>query len=79
MMMIKVRHTDRQRMLARKEHNQTSWKEFIARNINGVLKSEIQLLYPRWPLSDAVGARYSYFSRLCNFGYYGFRLTELFC
>ena len=22
-------------MLARKEHNQTSWKEFIARNMNG--------------------------------------------
>ena len=41
-------------MLARKEHNQTSWKEFIARNINGVLKSEIELLYPRWPLSAAV-------------------------
>ena len=48
-------------MLARKEHNQTLWKEFIARNINGVLKSEIKLLYPRWPLSDAVSAGFRYF------------------
>ena len=27
-------------MLEGKEHNQTSWKDFIARNINGVLNSE---------------------------------------
>ena len=45
--------------LREKEHKQTSWKEFIARNINGVLKSEIDLLYPRWPLSAAVSAGYS--------------------
>ena len=48
-------------MLARKEYNQTSWQEFIARNINGVLKSELELLYPRWPLSAAVSAGYLYF------------------
>ena len=41
-------------MLVQKKHNQTSWKECIARNINGVLKSEIELLYPKWPLSAAV-------------------------
>ena len=37
-----------------KEHNQTSWKEFIARNSNGVLKSKIELLFPRGPLPAAV-------------------------
>ena len=31
---------------SKKEHIQTSRKEFIARNRNGVLKSEIELLYP---------------------------------
>ena len=76
MMMIKVRHIDRQFMVVRKEHNQTSWKEFIARNINGVLNSEIELLYPRWPLSVAVSVGYSYFFRRSNFGYYRFRLNE---
>ena len=54
--------------LCTKEHNQTSRKEFIARNRNGVLKSEIELLYPRWPLSAAVVAGYSQFSRRSNFG-----------
>ena len=48
-------------MLARREHNQTSWKEFIARNINGVLESETQLLYPGWPLRDAVNAGFRIF------------------
>ena len=40
--------------LVQKEHIQTSWKEFIAKNRNWVLKSEIDLLYPRWPLPAAV-------------------------
>ena len=53
--------------LCKKEHNQTSWKEFIARNRNGVLKSEIELLYPRWPLPAAVIAGYSQFSRRATF------------
>ena len=77
MMMIKVRHTDCQ--LAQKEHDQTLWKEFIARNSNGVLKSEIEFLYPRWPLSAAVIDGYAQFSHRSNFGYYRFRLTEQFC
>ena len=59
MMMIKVRHTDRQHYACAKRENQTSLKEFIARYINGVLKSEIELMYPRWPLSAAVSAGYS--------------------
>ena len=54
--MIKVRHTDRQFYACAKRAQSTSWKEFIARNINGLLKSEIELLYPRWPLSAAVNA-----------------------
>ena len=57
----------------KKEHNQTSWKEFIARNRHGVLKSEIELLYQRWPLPAAVIAGHSQFSRRSNFGYYKFR------
>ena len=59
--------------LCKKEHNQTSWKEFIAINRNGVLKSEIKLLYPRWPLPAAVSAGYWQFSHRGNFGYYRFR------
>ena len=47
--------------LCKKEHNQTSWKEFIAKNRNGVVKSEIELLYPRWSLPAAVIAGYSQF------------------
>ena len=76
MLMIKVRHIDCQLKLClcKKEQNQTSWKEFIARNSNGVLKSEIELLYTRWPLRTAVIAGYSQFSRRSNFGYYRFRL-----
>ena len=46
--MIKVRHTDYQRFsYEKKEYTQTSWKEFIAKIINRVLKSEIKLLYPK--------------------------------
>ena len=60
----------------REKSSQTSWKEFIARNINWDLKSEIQLVYPRWPLSDAVSAEYSSFSRRSIFGYYRFRVIE---
>ena len=48
--------------LAFNEHNQTSWKEFIGRNINVVLQSKIKMLYPRWPLPVAVIAGYSSFS-----------------
>ena len=41
MMMIKVRHTSCQLFAcANREHKQPPWKEFIARNINRVLKSE---------------------------------------
>ena len=60
MLVKKVRHTDCQLnlCLCKKEQNQTSWKEFIARNSNGVLKSEIELLYTRWPLRTAVIAEY---------------------
>ena len=64
--------------LCNREHNQTSWKECIARNGNGVLKSEMELLYPRWPLPAAVIAGYSRFSCRSNFGYYRFRLFEYF-
>ena len=46
---------------------------FFARNRNGVLKSEIELLYPRLPLTAVVTAGYSQFSRRNNFGYYRFR------
>ena len=60
-MMIKVRHTDCQLFTQKKEHNQTSWKEFIAKNINGVLKLEIEILYPRWPLASTAIAGYSSF------------------
>ena len=59
MMMIKGRHTDCQRYACEKEQNQTSLKEFIARDSNWVLKAEIELLYPRRPLSTAVIAGYS--------------------
>ena len=80
MMMIKVRHTDFQiYAYAKNEQNQTSWKEFFARNSNEVLKSEIELLYPRWPLPAAVIAGHSQFSCRSNFGYYRFKLIELFC
>ena len=54
----------------RKEHKQTPWVEFIARKRIEVLKSKIELLYPRWPLQAAVIAGYSQFSRRCNFEYY---------
>ena len=40
--------------LRKKEYNQTSWKEFIARIIDRVLKSEIKFLYPKWPLPATV-------------------------
>ena len=57
-------------MPARKEHNQTSWNTFIARNINGVLKSELRFLNQRSPLSATVNAGLSSFSRKVNFGFY---------
>ena len=59
--------------LCKKEHNQTSWKEFFVRYRNGVLKSEIELLFPRWPLQAAVIAGYSQFSRRSSFEFYRFR------
>ena len=68
-MMIKVRQTDCQLFAYLKENNQTSWKEFIARNTNGVLKSEIEFLYPRWLLAATVIALYLSVSRRSNFGY----------
>ena len=67
-MMIKVRDTDRQ-LYACAKRAQSDVMEGIYCDINGVLKLEIELLYPIWPLSAAVSAGYSYFSRRSNFGY----------
>ena len=60
MMIIKVRHTDHQ-LYAGAKRAQSDFMEgiLIAKNINGVLKSEIELLCPRWPLSAAVSTGYS--------------------
>ena len=72
--MIKVRHTDRQLYTCAKRARSDFMEGNYSRNINVVLKLEIQLLYPRWPLSDALSAGYSQFSHRSNFGYYRFRL-----
>ena len=58
-MMIKVRHTDHQPFACVKIAHSDFMKEFNARNINGVLKSEIKFLYTRLPLSASVIAGYS--------------------
>ena len=56
-MMIKVRHTDYQ-LFACVRRAQSDFMEGIyCKNISGVLKSEILLQYPRWPLSAAVSSR----------------------
>ena len=63
MMIKRSSHSLSALLLGQQAHNQTSWKKFIVRNINGVLKSEIEFLYHRWPLSMEVIAEYSPFSR----------------
>ena len=46
MMMIKVRQTDRQLYACAKRAQSDFMARNIARNTNGILKSEIEYLYP---------------------------------
>ena len=63
-MMIKVRHTDCQLYVCANQSAIRRHGRNVLQEIEmGVLKSEIEPLYPRWPLSDAVIARCSQFSR----------------
>ena len=62
MMMIKVRHTDCQHYACGKKRTIRRHGRNLLQK-NGVLKSEIELLCPRWPLPAAVIAGYSQFLR----------------
>ena len=56
MMIIKVRHTDRQLYACAKRAQSDFMEGIYCKKYQWGPESEIELLYPRWPLSAAVSA-----------------------